>query len=288
MLLMALGIGVSGNSGVNGAAPPHGCSEPSAAFYGSPPTFSRKSGTSTESDRTSEVHPGIEIFDSFDGPEGSAPDRDKWNVIEGAAWDRGIQEYASGNAVLDGHGHLALRADKTDSGYTSGRVETRRKASFGYGILIARIKMPSGTGLWPAFWLLGADEDFNPWPGAGEIDVVEMVSDPRTWYTSLHGPVVGVEDYLQDQISGEGPDMSAEFHDYWVIRAEDKITVGIDETVWGVFTPDSLPPTARWVYNKPFCLIFNLAVGGDWAGQPDKTTKFPATMLIDWVHWKPA
>jgi beta-glucanase (GH16 family) len=230
----------------------------------------------------------IQVIDSFDGPAGSPPDPDTWRVIEGTGWDRGTQDYARENAVLDGAGHLVLQAQKAQSGYTGGRVETRRKASFGYGTLIARIKMPAGVGLWPAFWLMGADEDTNPWPGAGEIDVVEVVSDPKTAYSSIHGPISGVPDYLQKQFINAGPDLSAGFHDYWVIRAENKITVGIDDTVWGVFTPDGLPPTAEWVYNKPFCLILNLAVGGEWAGPPDESTPFPATMLVDWVHWEPA
>ena len=271
-LVFALGVGACGHSGA-GAAEPHGCSEP---FDGGPPaqTFGFRTPT--------------EVVDGFDGPAGAPPNPDIWTVIEGAGWDRGDQTYTADNAVLDGQGNLVLRAQKTDTGYASGRVETRNRASFGYGTLIARIKMPAGAGLWPAFWLLGADEQNNPWPGAGEIDVVEVVSDPWTAYSSIHGPINDVKDYLQGQIVTKGPDLSADFHDYWVIRAEDKITVGIDDTVWGVFTPDTLPPTAQWVYNKPFCLILNLAVGGDWAGAPNASTAFPAAMLVDWVHWQPA
>jgi len=269
----------------------HGCSEPWAGdsgVDGGPPAAAARAdaaSTSTGTDGTGQMP---EIFDSFDGPAGAPPNPDRWTVVEGKGWDRGDQEYTSDNAVLDGQGHLMLRAQKSDTGYSSGRVETRRKANFGYGTLIVRIKMPSGAGLWPAFWLMGADEDRNPWPGAGEIDVVELVSDPRTWYSSIHGPISGVPDYLQAQLRGEGPDLSADFHDYWVIRKENAITVGIDDTVWGTFTPDSLPPTAEWVYNKPFCVILNLAVGGEWAGPPDESTRFPATMLVDYVHWEPA
>lgn len=277
LLTVAVGIGASANSTV-GQARPHGCSEewvnargPAGFAPSSPRLFKRPT----------------EVVDSFDGPAGAPPNSDTWTVIEGEGWDRGIQNYTADNAVLDGQGHLMLRAMKTDTGYTSGRIETRRKSSFGYGTLIARIKMPAGAGLWPAFWMLGADEDMIPWPEAGEIDVVEMVSDPWKAYSSLHGPIPGVSDYLQSQIVTEGTDLSADFHDYWVIREENKITVGIDQTVWGVFTPETLPPDAQWVYNKPFCLIMNLAVGGDWAGPPDESTEFPAVMLVDWVHWEP-
>ncbi len=280
-LAFTLGVGGCANPGSGTAqAEPHGCSEPwdvaNAPASTVPPARSFGFRQSTQ------------VIDSFDGPAGAPPDPETWSVIQGTGWDRGIQNYTSDNAVLDGSGNLVLRAQKADAGYTGGRVETRRKASFGYGTLIARIKMPSGTGLWPAFWLLGADEDTNPWPGAGEIDVVEVVSDPRTAYSSIHGPISGVPDYLQQQFVNTGPDLSEGFHDYWVQRAENKVAVGIDDTLWGVFTPDGLPPTAEWVYNKPFCLILNLAVGGDWAGPPDDSTPFPATMLVDWVHWQPA
>lgn len=228
------------------------------------------------------------VVDDFDGPVGAAPDSDKWSVIEGTGWDKGVQNYTTDNSVLDGNGHLSIQAHKTWSGYTSGRVQTKGKASFGYGTLIARIKVPSGQGLWPAFWMVGADEDSNPWPGAGEIDIVEMVSDPTVQYSSLHGPVADVWNSLQDQIITTGSDLSDGFHNYWMTRTKDSITVGIDDTNWGTFTPDSLPENATWVFNKPFYLILNLAVGGGWAGLPDGTTEFPATMLVDWVNWEPA
>lgn len=258
-----------------------GFSEPGA-------TSSAEAGTPFASTGTPQIKRPPVIFDSFDGPAGAAPNPDKWTVSEGTGWDKGIENYTSGNAVLDGQGRLVLQAHRTGDGYTSGRIETKDKASFGYGTLIARIKVPSGTGLWPAFFLGGADENSNPWPGAGEIDVVELVSDPRTAYSSIHGPISGVADYLQDQIIVKGPDLSADFHDYWVTYSENSISTGVDDIVWGAFTPESLPPSAQWVYNKPFYAVLKLAVGGDWAGPPDDSTQFPATMLVEYLHWEPA
>lgn len=277
-LLVTAGLGIGQDDGGDGSSA-HGCSQPwtSDAYAASTP----REGSSAESRPTA-------VFDSFDGPAGAPPSPDNWTVIRGKGWDRGIQDYSPASAVLDGEGHLMLQARKSGDGYVSGRVETRRKASFDYGTLIARIKMPSGQGLWPAFWLVGADEDVNPWPAAGEIDVVEMVSDPRVHYSTVIGPVAGEPGYLQQQIVGEGPDLSADFHDYWVTHEEDMITVGLDDEVWATFTPESMPPKSQWVFNKPFCLILNLAVGGDWAGPPDDSTRFPATMLVDWVNWQPA
>lgn len=274
-LVAALVTGFGVIAGLNPDAvdgSPHGCSDPPATI----PVAGQPAVQNTQ------------LFDDFDGQAGVPPDPAKWTVVEGAGWDRGEQTYSRENAVLDGAGHLVLRAQKGEDGYLSGRVETRRKAAFGYGTLIARIKMPGGKGLWPAFWLLGADEANTPWPEAGEIDVVELVSDPTRRYTSLHGPIPDVKDYLQAQVVGESPDLSADFHDYWLIHQPDRIVIGIDDVVWADFTPKSLPPSATWMYNKSFCVILNLAVGGEWAGAPDGSTVFPATMLVDWVHWQPA
>ena len=234
------------------------------------------------------VDPTTAMFDQFDGPAGSPPDPAKWTVTRGTGWDTGVEDYMPGNAVLDGKGHLLIRAVKTATGYTSGRVQTKDLASFGYGTLTARIKMPAGQGLWPAFWLVGADEENNPWPGAGEINIVEMISDPQKRYSSIHGPISGVSDYLQSQVSGPTADMSTGFRNYWMTHSRDSITMGVDDVVWATFTPDSLPPGAQWVFNKPFYVILNLSVGGSWAGLPDETTPFPAAMLVDWVHWQSA
>lgn len=273
-LAVTVGVGAHMYRGA-GDTEVHGCNQPWAPSSEAD-TVASPDGRSTE------------VYDNFDGPAGAPPNPAKWTVIEGKGWDRGSQTYTRDNAFLDGNGHLVLRAVRHGDGYDSGRVETRRKMSFGYGTLIARMKLPSGQGLWPGFWLMGADEDVHPWPAAGEIDVLEQVSDPRTRYSSLHGPIENVADYLQAQIVGKGPDLSADFHDYWLIHKKNLIMVGMDNEVWGSFLPSSLPATAKWVYNKPLCLIMSLAVGGQWPGQPDDSTRFPASMLIDWVHWQPA
>ena len=228
------------------------------------------------------------FFDGFDGPAGSPPDPSKWTVNQGTGWDPGVENYLADNVFVDGQGHLVIQAVKTDTGYTSGRLQTKGLATFGYGTLTARIKLPGGQGLTPAFWLVGADENTNPWPGAGEIDVVELASDPTTTYSAIHGPISGVSDYLQAQLVNSGIDVSTDFHDYWVTRGENSITVGVDSTVLGTFTPESLPATAVWVFNKPFYAVMSVAVGSPWAGTPDGSTPFPATMLVDRVKWQPA
>lgn len=220
------------------------------------------------------------VFDDFNGPAGSAPNPASWSYVTGHGWDRGVENYRSANAVLDGQGNLAISAVESGGGFESGRVQTKNKLSLGYGKITARIKMPSGQGLWPAFWLLGADEE------SAEVDVIELVSNTTTYYTTIHGPSNGSKPY-QVQFMGPIGDLSTDYHEYWVLHAPDAITVGIDATTLGTFTPQSLPPGARWVYNRPMYAILNLAVGGDWAGPPDASTRFPATMLVDWFRWEP-
>lgn len=220
------------------------------------------------------------VFDDFNGPAGSAPNPASWSYVTGHGWDRGAENYRTANAVLDGQGNLAISAVESGGGFESGRVQTKNKLSLGYGKITARIKMPSGQGLWPAFWLLGADEE------SAEVDVIELVSNTTTYYTTIHGPSNGSKPY-QVQFMGPIGDLSTDYHEYWVLHAPDAITVGIDATTLGTFTPQSLPPGARWVYNRPMYAILNLAVGGDWAGPPDASTRFPATMLVDWFRWEP-
>jgi beta-glucanase (GH16 family) len=229
------------------------------------------------------------VFEDFNGPAGSAPNPAYWDYITGTGQDIGVENYVTAGAFLDGESHLVIQAVDTGNGYTSGRIQTTNKLSFGYGTITARIKMPSGQGLWPAFWLVGADA---PWPQCGEIDIIELVSNATTYHTTLHGPISGgnpntSEGTQQSQFIGPISDLSTDYHNYWVTRIPNSITVGIDTKTLGTFTPQSLPPGAQWVYNRPMYAILDLAVGGSWAGPPDNSTLFPATMLVDWFRWDP-
>jgi beta-glucanase (GH16 family) len=231
------------------------------------------------------------VSEDFNGPAGSVPNQAYWTNLSGNGVDEGIEYYVPSNAFLDGQGHLVIQAVQNGDGYTSGGVTTKNKLSLGYGTISARIKMPSGQGLWPAFWLVGADQDTTPWPQCGEIDIVELVSNASTYYTTIHGPMNGnpntSQGTLQAQFAGPIADLSTDFHNYWVTRMPDRITVGIDAKTLGTFTPQSLPPDAQWVYNRPMYAILNLAIGGSWAGPPDGSTHFPAAMIVDWFRWDP-
>jgi beta-glucanase (GH16 family) len=234
------------------------------------------------------------VFDDFDGPAGSAPNSAYyWRYDTGTKRAEGLENsYLTANAFLDGQSHLVIEAVKTDNGYTSGYVLTKNKLSLGYGTITARIKMPSGQGLRSAFWLAGADRDTTGWPECGEIDIIELVNDATTYYTTIHGPIAGAPrtsaGTTQAQFKGPMVGLSTDYHDYWVRHFADQITVGIDTRTIGEFTPASLTAGAQWVYNRPMYAIFALGVGGSWAGPPDNSTPSPATMLVDWFRWDPA
>ncbi|MEN4477251.1 glycoside hydrolase family 16 protein [Mycolicibacterium cosmeticum] len=238
-------------------------------------------------------HPAV--FDGFDGAANSAPDGAIWDYDVGRWQTNGqLQEYTSSrdNIRVDGAGHLIIEARSTESGITSGRLVTRHRVPMLYGTLSARIKMPTGKGISPSFWLVGTDIDTAGWPDCGEIDLVEMPSSGTYRYTTLHGPWTarppGARSDYQIQTQAQTVDLSADFHTYWVVRAPGSIVIGMDGTTFATFTPESLSPDQRWVFDHPMYAILNVAVGDDWAGPPDETTSWPATMVVDWFRWEPA
>lgn len=228
------------------------------------------------------------ILDEFSGPAGAAPNPSLWVAEVGASsekgWERGsVQTYTNSteNVRLDGQGHLIIEARKSGDAYTSARLVTRGKAEFGYGTITARIKFPAGQGIWPAFWMLGSNIDSVGWPQCGEVDVMELINTGTNYHVSLHGP--GADVVKTNSI----PDLTDDFHTYWVTRKQDSVTVGVDEgTLWS-FSPSSLPPEAPWVFNGPMHVLLNIAVGGDWPGPPEDSTLFPKTMLVDWFRFDP-
>ncbi|WP_280829925.1 Ig-like domain-containing protein [Mycobacterium sp. OTB74] len=242
------------------------------------------------------------VIDNFNGPAGSQPNPALWTSAVGG--DAGLETYtdSSNNVRLDGQGHLVIQALETQNGYTSGRVITQGNLDMLYGTMTARIEFPSGQGIWPSFWELGStynqatDDAPGPtgWPGAGEIDVMELVNNGKTYYVTLHGPQ-GNTDYYggvngTGQVVGtSGPiaDLTTGYHDYWVMREPNIIVVGVDDTMLATFTPASLPAGGTWVFNNPFFAVLDVAVGGSWAGPPDSTTPWPATMLVDSFTYEP-
>jgi len=250
------------------------------------------------SDASTEPHSSREPVawsDNFSGPRGQLPDPRKWSLETGYGWGDGeLQSYTGrrANVSLDGRGHLAITArrerytghDGRTASYTSARLNTQRKFEFAYGNVEARIRMPVGRGLLPAFWAAGSNLDVVGWPEAGEIDVVELNGNqPRTVHGTLHMPRAGQDFALEHTRRTRGA-LATRFHVYGVTWSPNRIAFRFDGRVYGVARRSTLPGGARWTLNHPFFLLLTLAVGPRWLGPPDATTRFPATMLVDWVR----
>ncbi|MEV6807400.1 RICIN domain-containing protein [Streptomyces sp. NPDC017248] len=232
--------------------------------------------------------------DTFDGPAGAAVDGSKWTLETGDnVNNHERQYYTSGtkNAALDGQGHLVITARKENPAgyqcwygscqYTSARLNTAGKFNAQYGHVEARMKIPRGQGMWPAFWMLGTPVN---WPDSGEIDVMENVGfEPSTVHGTIHGPGYSGSGGIGAPYSlPNGQSFADAFHTFAVDWAPDSITWSVDGTVYQRRTPADLGGKT-WVFNKPFFLILNLAVGGYWPGDPDGSTQFPQTLLVDSV-----
>ncbi len=245
--------------------------------------------------------------DEFDGAAGTGPDPAKWTFDLGSGpGNHELETYTSARANVEQRdGRLvvtAIKVGKTgeekedkkkaagaaeaaETVYTSGRIKTQGLFAQRYGRFEARMRLPLGKGIWPAFWLLGGDIATVGWPQCGEIDVMENIGEPGVSHSTLHGPGYSGGKAVTAQYAlpaGEAVDTG--FHVYAVEWAPNDIKFLLDEKLVAERTPADLPAGTKWVFDHPFFIIFNLAVGGDWPGYPDATTKFPQTMLVDYVR----
>lgn len=250
----------------------------------------------------SQSTPGKTVFkDEFDGPSGSAVDPTRWtSEIGGGGWgNQELQHYTNStdNVYLNGSGSLVIKAIKLDKPlslncwygpcqYTSGRLITKGKFDLKFGRFEARIRIPKGQGIWPAFWLLGNNIDTVGWPRCGEIDVMENIGrEPSIVHGTIHGPGysggggIGASFTLPDNKL-----FSDDYHVYSVEWSSNKIRWYVDGKLYQTLTPRDLPAGATWVFDHPYFLLLNLAVGGGWPGSPDRTTTFPQMMLVDYVR----
>lgn len=234
--------------------------------------------------------------DEFNGPDGSLPDPKKW-VIEtgGGGWGNNeLETYTNrpqnvhiqnGNLVVTSIKETFKGVDGITRPYTSARIKTAKLFEQKFGRFEARIKIPEGQGMWPAFWMLGNDIGKVGWPACGEIDIMENIGkEPGIVHGTIHGP-----GYSGDK----GPSAaytlpSGKFaDDYHVFAAEwepSAVRFYVDDHLYLTRTPADLPAGTKWVYDHPFFILLNVAVGGDWPGSPDQTTVFPQTMQVDYVR----
>ncbi|SDI78058.1 Beta-glucanase, GH16 family [Frankineae bacterium MT45] len=235
------------------------------------------------------------LSDEFTGAAGSAPNSYTWQAVTGGGgWGNNeLETYTNraSNVSLDGKGDLAITARKeTYTGkdgitrnYTSARLLSNVSVKYGY--IEARIYVPQGQGLWPAFWTLGADIYPKGYPYSGEIDIMEALNKMPTVFGTLHGP-----DTATQSVYGVGPKTSptgglgGAWHTYGIDWTSTSITWFIDGKSYGTQAKASMPAGAVWEFDKPHLLQFNLAVGGNWPGSPDATTPAVSTMLVDYVR----
>jgi beta-glucanase (GH16 family) len=229
--------------------------------------------------------------DDFNGPAGQLPDSTNWNFDVGTDWGNAQLEYDTDRAVnvsLDGDGNLAITARKEnymDRSYTSGRINTMGHFDHARGRFEARIKLPVGQGIWPAFWLLGADFAAVGWPECGEIDIMEYRGQtPNIAQGALHGPGYSGGASFWRSYELEGAGFNDDFHIFGIDWSRDRITWYIDKTRYFTVTRADVSDRGKWVFDHTFFIILNVAVGGNFVGSPDETTVFPQTMLVDWVR----
>lgn len=242
--------------------------------------------------------------DEFDGAAGSRIDGTKWGYDIGdgcrdgnCGWGNNEKEYytdASENIALNGQGQLAIIARSAPSGltcyygpcrYTSAKITTRGKVLVAPGRVEARIKLPAGQGLWPAFWMLGHTHPAIPWPACGELDIMENKgSQPNTTSSAVHGPGYSGATPLAHARTLAAGTFSADFHTFAIEWDPAHVRFFIDDTAHYAITRSALEQFGKSILDQPFYLIINLAVGGHFDGDPQSDAILPATMLIDYVR----
>lgn len=226
--------------------------------------------------------------DEFDAPADTPIDATKWtHDVGGEGWGNEQLEFDTDrveNARHDGEGNLAIVARRESFGgrdYTSARIKTQGLFATQYGRIEARIKLPKGQGIWPAFWMLGQNFPTVGWPQCGEIDIMEYRGQTVGESTgALHGPGYSAGQSIWGKQTAAG-DLSADFHVFAVEWTRGSIVWSVDDQV---FHRAAAEQVAQWPFDQPFFLILNVAVGGTFVGAPNAATQFPQTMLVDWVR----
>jgi beta-glucanase (GH16 family) len=250
------------------------------------------------------VPAGYALVWSDEFNSGTAPDSSKWTYdIGGNGWGNHELEYYTrrlenakvegGNLVITARQETYRGAGGVTMNYTSARLKTQGLFSQTYGRFEARIKLPAGQGIWPAFWMLGENIANDGWPKCGEIDIMENVgTEPAINHGSLHGP--SSTNPTSDRTAtvslpapadrSVGQRLSDDFHLYAVEWEPGVVRFFLDSNSYATFTLAEWPAGGTWVFDHPFFIVLNVAVGGDWPGTPEATTVFPQTMLVDYVR----
>ena len=244
--------------------------------------------------------------DEFNAAAGTLPDPKNWNYDLGnnGGWGNGEAEVytnSANNVFQDGKGNLVIRAIRDSSGnFTSARLQTGGPGAstqtadlkWQYGRVEARIKLPFGQGVWPAFWMLGEDIGTVSWPECGEVDIMENFgtfnNNVSTNNGTAHGPgYSGGSGIGAPYTLPFGEKVADDFHIYALEWSANSVEWFVDGASYHKITPASIPSGQKWVFNSPFFLLLNQAIGGSntFLGTPDPNKPFPSQdMLVDYVR----
>ena len=223
--------------------------------------------------------------------EGTTLNLNDWTFdIGGGGW--GNQEWEAytsrpENVRVD-DGMLVIEARKEEElirgrEYSSARIKTQGRQEWMYGRIEARMKLPYGQGIWPAFWMLGDNIYRKGWPAAGEIDILEFIGrEPDHIYATVHAPGYSGGDGVGSSLVVPADTLKNDFHVYAIEWQENEIRWYFDDQEYFRLTPDDVPDA--WIFDHPFFIIMNVAVGGRWPGYPDDTTIFPQFLYVDYVR----
>lgn len=233
--------------------------------------------------------------DEFSAANGSLPDSSKWTMETGGdGWGNNeLETYTNrtqnvhvqdGNLVITASQETYKGTDGITRQYTSARLKTLGLFEQRYGRFEARIKIPRGQGMWPAFWMLGNNIGTIGWPNCGEIDIMENIGrEPDKVHGSMHGPGYWGGNGLTGTYTLSSGKFADDFHIFAVEWEPSAVRFYVDSNLYETRSPADLPKSGTWVFDHPFFILLNVAVGGDWPGSPDRTTVFPQTMLVDYV-----
>lgn len=227
--------------------------------------------------------------DDFEGTAGQLPDATKWTYDIGTGdngWGNAeLQSYTNNpaNISLDGEGNLSITALRSGNSFTSARIKTQGKFAQKYGRFEARLKTPYGPGIWPAFWMLGENIKTAGWPQCGEIDIMELRGqEPYAINGTIHGPGYSGGNPVTKKYTLINNRFDIDYHIYAVEWDKEKIDFFVDDYLYQRIKRNDVP--GEWVYDQPFYIILNIAVGGNYVGFPTTQTPFPQKMIIDYVR----
>lgn len=238
--------------------------------------------------------------DEFD--TNGTPDATKWNLLTGDGTEQGIPGWGNNELqtytnrlenVTAQNGILIITANEESfdgKSYTSARITTKGLLDQQYGRFEARIKLPTGKGIFPAFWLLGDDENGSlVWPEIGEIDIMEYLgNEPTSVFGTVHGPEFSAANSITKSYELQGDRFDSGFHVFGVEWTPNRINWYVDDVLYQSLTPEDIAEETdgkgEWVFNRPFHIILNVAVGGNLPGSPNDETIFPQRMLVDYVR----